>query len=144
MRFITLFLLIGIGVFFSILSVNYFKYQTEVYISHIHYKVIQHFQWKDISHSDKKATKAFYTWENKADVSNTTLESIEFYPWNDEYDYNKICVTLVNRIKSFSGPLLIHNGFPGGLGHKTRHIIQSLIHSLSARRPVRCISFDFI
>lgn len=144
MRFIILFVLIGIIGFLKILSANYYVSQTKVIIFHIYLKTGYSFQLKNISQSDRKAKKAFYRWENKVDYTNTTLESIEFYPWNDGYDYKKICVNLVNQIKSFSGPLLIHNGFPGGLGHKTGFLMQSIIHSLSARQPIRCTSYYFI
>lgn len=72
---------------------------------------------------------------------NNTLIQLEtkpsvYYPWNDGVDYNTFCMSLKNRLESFKGPMIIHRGCTGGLGHKFFSLYRSITYALFLERPL--------
>lgn len=65
-------------------------------------------------------------------------QSINFFPWNDGVDYNEFCTSLKDQFSKFNGPIIIHYGLRGGLGHKTRSVVYSIFHALLTQRPIKC------
>lgn len=63
---------------------------------------------------------------------NTT---IDFFPWNDGYDYNAICHNLLSVFASFKTHKIVTSGQFGGLGHKFLTIFNALTAALVLGRP---------
>ena len=63
----------------------------------------------------------------------------EYYDWNDNIDYSILCNSIRQTIEQFKGPIIIHNGIPGGLGHKILSIVHSITISLLTKRRLYCI-----
>lgn len=75
--------------------------------------------------------------------SNNTIDSITFFPWNDNIDYNELCRSIKKQFDEFKTPLIIHDGTRGGLGHKSIYIFYSFAYGLLNRRPVKCKAMYF-
>lgn len=62
----------------------------------------------------------------------------EYFPWNDGIDYSSFCMNLQRTFKSFEGPVIVFDGFGGGLGHKFVSIVNSMLLALLLKRPFYC------
>ena len=70
-------------------------------------------------------------------------KEIQYYPWNDySVDYSLLCNNIRNTIEQFDGPIIIHNGIGGGLGHKFISLATSITISLLMKRKLYCKILD--
>lgn len=98
----------------------------------------------------------YYTNKNKSVLNNKNLEkmpsltriniiqskksySTEYYPWNDNTDYDAVCRGIQKRLQSFKGPPIVHVGTGGGLGHKFVSLLHSFTAALVMKRPLSCM-----
>ena len=65
-------------------------------------------------------------------------QSTVYFPWNDGINYTTVCENLKYQLNRFKGPILIHRGIRGGLGHKFVSILHSITYALLVRRPLLC------
>lgn len=63
----------------------------------------------------------------------------EYFPWNDHVNYTLVCLSIQNKLNSFKGPPIIHQGYGGGLGHKLVSLLHSFTTALVLKRPLSCM-----
>ena len=69
----------------------------------------------------------------------TIEENNQYYPWDDyNVDYSLLCNNIRKTIEQFDGPIIIHNGIGGGLGHKFISLATSITISLLTKRRLYC------
>ena len=78
--------------------------------------------------------------------SSLTKSSVKevYYEWNDSIsqysilvsclDYNQKCSAILKVIKGLHSHKILHDGYPGGLGHKFLSIFYSLTYALLLNR----------
>lgn len=71
-------------------------------------------------------------------VQLANIKNVPVYPWRNEKFYIDLCDKLRDTTKKFKGPPIIHNGFPGGLGHKSISILYSITQALISKRRILC------
>lgn len=55
----------------------------------------------------------------------TSSTTSQFFSYKDGIDYDKFCMSLKNQYDQFTGPVVIHSGYRGGIGHKSIFLFQS-------------------
>ena len=64
-----------------------------------------------------------------------------YYSWNDDYNYTHICNEISTQLFNNSGPLIIHEGLRGGLGHKSTSLLHSITYALLLHRQLRSMNY---
>ena len=87
--------------------------------------------------------------KNQSTVSQSSFKissggDINYYDWNDSIsqysiivsclDYNQKCSAILKVIKGPSDYKILHDGYPGGLGHKFKSFFLSLTYALLLKR----------
>ena len=68
-------------------------------------------------------------------------DKIQYFPWNDSLQYDRICENVLKRITKNDTFYIISGSFNGGLGHKYLSVFHSITYAiLLGRRFLRKLS----
>ena len=78
------------------------------------------------------------TINTKEDLSE---KPIHYFPWNDDIDYANACKNLLNALSNNTGPIIVSNGYHGGIGHKFLSLFYHVTYALLLHRNLYCKFF---
>ena len=81
------------------------------------------------------------TINTKEDLSE---KPIHYFPWNDGIDYANACKNLLNALSNNTGPIIVSNGYHGGIGHKFLSLFYHVTYALLLHRNLYCNFFFLI
>ena len=59
-----------------------------------------------------------------------TWKDIQYFPWEESFDYDRICKTVLKQITRKSTFYIISGGLSGGLGHKYLSVFYSITYAI--------------
>lgn len=70
-----------------------------------------------------------------------TWKDVQYFPWNDSYNYSVVCNKVLRRITKKDTYYIISSSFNGGLGHKYNSVFHSITYAILLGRRFLCINY---
>ena len=61
-------------------------------------------------------------------------DKVKYFPWNDTFNYGKLCRRVLSRISKNNTYFIIAGSINGGIGHKYLSLLYSVTYALLLRR----------